>query len=186
MTYWVGTSWKMNKTLAEGLAFADTLYQQGGWPAVDAAYDRLPESTEQILHPEKYLAEEGPKPVEASVTVDDLGDGWTERRADSVGELGISVWLESSAGPAVAAEAAAGWGGDRAVLLEGPDEAWLLSWLTSWDTPADAEEFTAAAADLLDELFPEIMLCTPDWIEVEAGRYPPAKNAGPADPAGAP
>lgn len=25
MTYWVGTSWKMNKTLAEGLAFAESL-----------------------------------------------------------------------------------------------------------------------------------------------------------------
>jgi hypothetical protein len=53
-------------------------------------------------------------------------------------------------------------------------------------TAKTGEEFTAAAADLLNELFPEIMLCTPDWIEVEAGRYPPAKNAGPADPAGAP
>jgi triosephosphate isomerase len=34
MTYWVGTSWKMNKTLAEGLAFAEAL--AGFVPGFDA------------------------------------------------------------------------------------------------------------------------------------------------------
>lgn len=29
------------------------------------------------------------------------------------------------------------------------------------------------AGQLLDELLPEIMLCVPDWAEVEAGRFPP-------------
>ena len=28
-----------------------------GWKAVDAAYARLPASTEQVLHPEKYARE---------------------------------------------------------------------------------------------------------------------------------
>jgi hypothetical protein len=35
------------------------------------------------------------------------------------------------------------------------------------------EELAKAAASLLDELFGDLMLCAPDWVEVEAGRYPP-------------
>jgi len=35
-----------------------------------------------------------------------------------------------------------------------------------------AEELAQVAASLLDELFGEIMLCVPDWVEVERGTYP--------------
>ncbi len=35
------------------------------------------------------------------------------------------------------------------------------------------EELAKVAASLLDELFGDIMRCTPDWVEVEEGRYPP-------------
>ena len=32
----------------------------------------------------------------------------------------------------------------------------------------EAEEFREVIADLLGELLPELMLCLPDWSEVEA------------------
>ncbi len=38
---------------------------------------------------------------------------------------------------------------------------------------ASAEDLASMSADLLSELIGEIMLCTPDWTEVQAGRYPP-------------
>jgi len=38
-----------------------------------------------------------------------------------------------------------------------------------------AEELADVAGRLLDDLLPEIMLCVPDWTEVEAGRYPPGR-----------
>lgn len=41
-----------------------------------------------------------------------------------------------------------------------------------------AEELASAAASMLDEMLPEIMRRTPDWIEVEAGRYPAENGAG--------
>ncbi len=31
------------------------------------------------------------------------------------------------------------------MLLEGPDDGWLVAWQTSWDTPADADAFAVAA-----------------------------------------
>lgn len=36
-----------------------------------------------------------------------------------------------------------------------------------------AQDLASMSADLLSELIGEIMLCTPDWTEVQAGRYPP-------------
>jgi hypothetical protein len=44
--------------------------------------------------------------------------------------------------------------------------------VTSMDVESQ-EELAQAAASLLDELMGDIMRCTPDWVEVEAGRYPP-------------
>ena len=40
--------------------FVSAAYGQGQWPAVDAFYGRMPSSTEQILHPDKYAAAELP------------------------------------------------------------------------------------------------------------------------------
>ena len=47
-----------------GRKFVEALYQRGGWAAVNKAYEDLPVSTEQIMHPEKYLA--GEKPIEVA------------------------------------------------------------------------------------------------------------------------
>src|SRR5262249_19226591 len=38
-----------------GLEFVRQLYGRGGWPAVKEALGRPPESTEQVLHAEKYF-----------------------------------------------------------------------------------------------------------------------------------
>ena len=45
--------------------------------------------------------------------------------------------------------AAAGWGGDRLAVIEGPDGAWAVVMQTVWDTPADAAEFETAATTAL-------------------------------------
>jgi hypothetical protein len=129
----------------EGLDFAGKLFGQGGWAAVDAAFAAPPDSTEQILHPEKYSSRETPIKVAVPIKAKALGRGWSAVTQDTIGELGIAVWLEPTAGKRAAADAASGWGGDRVVLLEGPHDGWLLAWQTSWDTPADADAFAVAA-----------------------------------------
>jgi hypothetical protein len=43
----------------DGLSFVNSLRRRGGWAAVDAAWRRLPTSTEQVLHLDKYDANEG-------------------------------------------------------------------------------------------------------------------------------
>lgn len=130
-----------------GLAFVQRAYAQGGWPAVDAIYAHPPDSTEQILHPEKYAA--GERPMTVSVPADlakRLGGGWKVELQDTFGEFGLQTWLKAAGGldAQAAADAAAGWGGDRVVLASHGD-AFAIAIETSWDTAADAQAFAAAA-----------------------------------------
>jgi hypothetical protein len=46
-----------------GMEWATQVYKRGGWTMVSGAFTRLPLSTEQILHPEKYFNYERPAKV---------------------------------------------------------------------------------------------------------------------------
>lgn len=50
--------------------------------------------------------------------------------------------------------------------------------ITSVAGISGGEELATQGAGLIGELLPDIMLCTPDWVEVEAGRYPPPPPEG--------
>lgn len=130
-----------------GAMFLQPRQATGGWAAVDAIYAKLPTSTEQVLHPEKYDADEQPVPV---ALPDDLavrmGTGWSRPIEDTFGEFQMGVWLrESGVDASVANTAAAGWGGDRLAVLTGPDDRWAMAMHTEWDTAKDAAEFDSAA-----------------------------------------
>ena len=49
-----------------GSTWVSGLWASGGWDAVNAAYDQPPASTEQVLHPEKYVSGERPAEVAGS------------------------------------------------------------------------------------------------------------------------
>ena len=140
-----------------GLAFVQRLQAAGGWSAVNAAFTRPPASTEQILHPEKYASGEAPVSVSlpSSLAVN-LGAGWKVAFQDTFGEFELGVWLRGNPAisAAAASEAAAGWGGDRIGLVEGPSGAWGVILRTAWDSAADAAAFETAAAPLLGKLNP--------------------------------
>lgn len=125
----------------EGATFVNALYDEGGWDLVNEAYVNVPQSTEQILHPEKYL--EGEAPVE--VTVNDplpvLGPDWEILEVNTFGEYVTRLFLDTGeVRPSAAAGAAEGWGGDEYVVASKDDEIALV-WSTVWDTEEDAEEF---------------------------------------------
>jgi hypothetical protein len=138
----------------DGLAFVTRLLAKGGYPAVDAAFADPPDSTEQILHADKYLTREAPVAVKVpSATPDVLGAGWTMVGQDTLGELILRTWLTDGGVAATAARtAAAGWGGDRLALYRGPDGKTAVLLRTTWDTPGDAEDFAAAARTAVSKL----------------------------------
>jgi len=140
-----------------GLAYVMTLIATGGgYAAVDAAFKSPPDSTEQILHPDKYVQREVPATVKLPDVATALGAGWTAAGQDTLGELILSIWLTQGGVPRAEANVAAtGWGGDRLVLLRGPDDALGVGLVTTWDTAADASEFLAAASTAVSAREPD-------------------------------
>lgn len=134
-----------------GFKFVTALYQAGGSARIDEAFAAPPATTEQVLHPEKYLTREDA----IEVAVPDLPatlDGWAVIDQFSLGEFLLGTWLQALGAPRVAAEqAAAGWGGDTTVVLEQLDGAVALATLIEWDSPAsEGEEFASLATRTLN------------------------------------
>jgi hypothetical protein len=129
-----------------GLDFVLALYRDGGWERINAAYDNLPQTTEQVLHPEKYLAGEGALAVDALDVA--LGQGWNEIWNINLGEFYLGEHLRTQLSSFAAGQAATGWGGDRFQVYVNPetdDLVWTLKIL--WDTAEDAMEFAGAYAE---------------------------------------
>ena len=125
-----------------GPGFVVTLFRvTNSWNPVNEAYARPPASTEHILHPEKYLAEEEPIVVEVPALAGALGEGWEPVWESTLGEFFLFAYLETWTEPQDAVTAAEGWGGDRYTLLRNPEGDNLLAWILEWDTPQDAVEF---------------------------------------------
>jgi hypothetical protein len=164
----------------EGRIFVDRLREDGGWDAVNGAWGQLPESTEQILHPNLYPGER-PRSVVMDGIAGRLGNGWNAQWQQTMGELRTGVWLANGqpgeqSGPRAAvklprANAAAGWGGDTLVSLGGPDGQWAIVWQSRWDSEQDVDQFVNAASNVLADLDGAGVVLTED---VSAGSPNPA------------
>lgn len=138
-----------------GWVFAQLLYQDGGYTAVDQAFLNPPRSTEQILHPEKYQAgDDEPITVAISPLEETLGGTWKTLRTDVFGELVLRLLLEPNVGWPVAEAAAAGWGGDVYTILEDASGRRVVGMVTVWDTEADAAEMYNAFVQRIDDQYP--------------------------------
>jgi hypothetical protein len=193
----------------QGLDWTKTLYKQSGWNGVSQAFTDLPQSTEQILHPDKYLAHEAPVKItlpdltnllnagnrsagilpacttsfSLSTTRESKGQtkvcptglalsalgplsakrsqfqsqaishlqlnhaqasrtAWRRVDSDVQGEWGFYLILDQFLkAPIESRRAAAGWGGDRYAVYEGPKGEVLFASISTWDTENDAREF---------------------------------------------
>ncbi len=99
----------------EGIAFVNALRRKGGWPMVNRAWERPPASTEQILHVEKWEAQESAISVPAPAA-HTLGPDWKLDDEDTFGELGFALTFAEWMDAEEARVAAAGWGGDRSAV----------------------------------------------------------------------
>jgi len=139
-----------------GAAFVQELVKRRGWDSVSQAFTDLPQSTEQVLHFEKYAVNETPVKVNLPDISKLLGAGWKRIDADINGEWGYFVILSEFIGKKDARQAAAGWGGDQSVLYENAKSGGLLlTHLSKWDTTKDAEEFFRAYAERTRKRYPQ-------------------------------
>ena len=95
---------------------------------------RLPESTEQILHPDRYRIGDAPTDL---VFVDSI-DAFHQ---DGFGEFEIGIMLTELTGSETTGRLGAmGWDGDRYAVLEA-DGDYGVVWWSVWDTERAAERF---------------------------------------------
>jgi hypothetical protein len=129
-----------------GVVFVEALYEQGGWEAVEEAYNNPPNTTEQVIHPEKYFAQEDAQAVE----VPQITGDWNLTKSDKLGEYFILVMLDNWIPTGDAEKAAAGWDGDNLTFYERDDE-YLFTWNINWDSPDDAQEFYSSFQEMMVE-----------------------------------
>jgi len=128
----------------DGLSFTNYLRRRGGFAAVDAAWQAPPTSTEQLLHPEKFLAHELPLVVPLPPPPASAPE-LSERFHDVMGEQTLRLLLEEWLPARTAAAAAADWGGDRlSVFADDARKRWAIGWHLRFDSPAAAERAFAA------------------------------------------
>jgi hypothetical protein len=122
-----------------GASFVHAMMKSRPINDLNLAYTRLPASTEQILHPERYLSFDKPVKIEMMSLAE---KEWKQVDADVNGEFGYQVMLAEFIGKERALPAAAGWGGDRYALYENSRTgALMIAQYTVWDSEADAREF---------------------------------------------
>jgi len=142
---------------AAGPGFVEQVRDRDGWRGVDALYGQFPESTEQVIHPERYPDE---RPVDVAVA-DRSNARWNrfdlDRPAtDTVGEAAIyaMVWANGQVQQDGRSPyqydhpLSDGWAGDQVVPYRNGDRFGYV-WVTAWDSPAEAREFLAAYRQIL-------------------------------------
>lgn len=125
----------------EGLLFVGSLFQQGGWAMVNTAYTDLPQSTEQIMHPERY-PHDVPQVVRLPSLADSLAPEWQLVGENVLGEFSLRAYLGTYLSQSQAAQAASGWDGDQYVVYQNAtSQQALLVLLLAWDDEAEMAEF---------------------------------------------
>ncbi|MGE3854720.1 MAG: hypothetical protein AB7K09_23515 [Planctomycetota bacterium] len=155
-------------TVGNRLVFAARKRDGGGWGTVNRMFDDIPASTEQVLHPEKYLDNTRDNPVFIALPEPDemamlLGeDEWDVLDCDVMGEFRLWCYFEDMLtkmklenAREVAVRTAAGWDGDTMQALRRKDAdgkptgTVAIVWASTWDSATDAEEFFALMREIL-------------------------------------
>lgn len=149
-----------------GGPLAAQLRYLGGRNALVGALHTFPETTEQLLHVDKFLERERALTVRLPATA----AGVQLTSSQTFGELDTRTLLQTFAVPGAAA-AAAGWGGGR-IAVYGDVTVVVLR----WDTADDAAEWQAAVPRYVTAAFPGVQArtCPPldaCWGDVAAGVY---------------
>ncbi len=136
----------------EGMNFASAIRSEFGQAALDSAFRDPPDSTEQILYPERYI-DRRDRPAEIQLIAPPLG--FTASLDQTLGMLDLRVLLETYIGSTRAAE---GWDGDRFAIWRSDPSASdggeplppLLVWVSAWDSEREAARFSRTYARVLE------------------------------------
>lgn len=124
-----------------GMKFASHLKEHyQGWNDFANIYKSPPVSTEQIIHPEKYIS--GEVPIKINIDEKVIKDKkYTFLRKDSFGEFFLYNYFLEYLDESESEKASYGWGGDNSLLFADKDNNSIFVYKSAWDTNKDAEEF---------------------------------------------
>ena len=129
----------------QGSRFLMEVMGRHGMAGRDLPFKVPPHSTEQIIHPEKYLYHiDLPTTVSLSTYAFRLGKEWKKEYENTLGEMGFKFLFEQYQDMAESYQGAAGWDGDRYGLFRRQSGHFLICWESVWDTLDDAEEASMA------------------------------------------
>lgn len=113
-------------------------------------FARMPESTEQVMHPRAY--ESDPPDAPTSVTLPAPRNA-THVYDDVFGEFGARLFLFNALqDQAAAVRGANGWDGDRLMVVRTPKGEGIV-WFTVWDSALDAGEFADQVKSTISRRF---------------------------------
>ncbi len=116
-----------------GLKFTFSVFKKGKWKAVNKILSDPPVSTEQILHPEKYIKRELPLESKPGYTP----AGYNLYHSGTIGEYMLNLLLMKKN---MYKNVASGWGGDTFNLFY-KGESYVLVWKSVWDKEEYCERF---------------------------------------------
>jgi hypothetical protein len=132
-----------------GRALAAQLRYLGGRRALASALRTFPQTTEQLLHVDKFLERERALPVKLVEEVGDL----RLSGAQTFGELDVRNLLRAF-DIADAVQAGDGWGGGRLAAYVKPSGETVAALVLRWDSPEDAEQWRAITPAYVQAAFP--------------------------------
>jgi hypothetical protein len=125
-----------------GASFLQWFLRNHSWEEVSLLYDNVPESSEQILHPEKYASEpDPPQKIDLKDFKESSGIQGEPIYTNVLGEYVIYLLVGEFLDSDQAAAASQGWGGDSIELLTQSDGRRTLVLDSVWDSEKDATEF---------------------------------------------
>jgi hypothetical protein len=129
----------------EGLRFQDAIFRKLGQRAFEEVFNRPPESTQNILHPDSYLAKQTPAMVQVPALKELLGKDANRYHLLAEGDLGefdFSVLLRQYTDEKEGAEAASHLRGAAFKLWEEKKlKSPMLEHVTVWDSYDSAKHF---------------------------------------------
>ncbi len=124
----------------EGARFQNAVYKKKGAASFAEVFRRPPDTSQQILHPDKYFdhveATQPPFPKIAP------GKGFKDLSEGMLGELDHSILLRQYGAGQEAADIAPHWKGGRYSLIENKkQQRVILRYVSQWDSPESARDF---------------------------------------------
>jgi len=154
----------------QGLLFQQELFQKLGRAAFSEVFRRPPVSSQQILHPARYLARS--VPTKPAYPVPQLPAGYKKTMDGTMGELDYRILLEQYHDAETARQLGPKWKGSRYALWENVKEnRAVLAFAAEWETPEDAAKFYALYRGV----------CAKKWTKLRVIEDRPQQASGTGD-----